>query len=200
MVVAMLAILKVGAGYAPLDPSYPESRLNHMIEDMQLPLVLTQSQYLPQFEAYQLPCIDVDSLEEQLEAYSDAPLTEIAITPQNIAYINYTSGSTGKPKGVIIPHSGVVRLVKNNPSLPYCAETVTLQHSTASFDAATMEFWGPLLNGGRLICVPGLGFDMDAILAHVKAYEINTLMLTTGLFDQMANYAEHLGSLQCGQA
>uniref|UniRef100_UPI001B0299C3 AMP-binding protein n=1 Tax=Aetokthonos hydrillicola TaxID=1550245 RepID=UPI001B0299C3 len=112
MLIALLAIMKAGGAYIPLDPKYPRDRLASIIEDTQLPIVLTQqhlSVSVPQPQ-YQVHSVYIDSDWETIAQQSvDNPVSEIK--PDNLAYVIYTSGSTGKPKGVAMPHRPLVNLI-----------------------------------------------------------------------------------------
>ncbi|MFI9009949.1 non-ribosomal peptide synthase/polyketide synthase [Actinosynnema sp. NPDC053489] len=134
LVVAVLGVLKAGAAYLPIDPSYPADRVAGMVEDARPVLTLTE-----------------------LPDLSGAPATppEVDLRPEHPAYVIYTSGSTGKPKGVVIPHSNVARLFSATDHwFGFGADDVwTLFHSYA-FDFSVWELWGPLLHGGRLVVVP----------------------------------------------
>ncbi|ANZ40480.1 hypothetical protein BBK82_35175 [Lentzea guizhouensis] len=134
LVVAVLGVLKSGAAYLPIDPSYPEDRIAGMVEDTRPVTVLTE-----------LP--DVSGMP------STAP--DVVLRPENPAYVIYTSGSTGKPKGVVVPHANVARLFSATDAwFGFGADDVwTLFHSYA-FDFSVWELWGPLLHGGRLVVVP----------------------------------------------
>ncbi|MFJ3102654.1 amino acid adenylation domain-containing protein [Streptomyces sp. NPDC086835] len=137
LVVALLAVLKSGAAYLPLDPDYPADRLAWMLEDAAPVLVL-----------------DPQAMTEDLAGYPDtAPRT--AVDGAHPAYVIYTSGSTGRPKGVVIPHSNVVRLFTSTDHwFGFGPDDVwTLFHSYA-FDFSVWEIWGALLHGGRLVVVP----------------------------------------------
>ena len=108
-------------------------------------------------------------------------------TADRPAYVSYTSGSTGRPKGVVVPHRGVVRLVKG---ADYAAleEGETLLHlSPLSFDASTFEIWGALLNGGRVVLLPPGLPTLAEIGAAVREYGVTTLWLTAGLFHLMVD-------------
>ncbi|MGZ5581455.1 MAG: amino acid adenylation domain-containing protein, partial [Methylobacter sp.] len=107
--------------------------------------------------------------------------------PEDLAYLIYTSGSTGVPKGVCIPHTAVVRLVKNTNYIQINGEDCIAQASNVSFDAATFEIWGSLLNGARLAGIPKeLLLSPDHLTAHLQLQRINTLFVTTALFNQIA--------------
>ncbi|MEU5692153.1 non-ribosomal peptide synthase/polyketide synthase [Actinosynnema sp. NPDC020468] len=134
LVVAVLAVLKSGAAYLPIDPSAPADRVRGMVEDAE-------------------PVVVLDSIPD----VSSCPATDPAVplTPAHAAYVIYTSGSTGRPKGVVVPHGNVIRLfTATDHWFSFGAEDVwTLFHSYA-FDFSVWELWGPLLHGGRLVVVP----------------------------------------------
>ncbi|MFE7593340.1 amino acid adenylation domain-containing protein, partial [Kitasatospora sp. NPDC057512] len=151
LVVAVLAVLKSGAAYLPIDPDYPVARIAYLLTDARPALLLTTS-------GVDLPGTDgPDRL--LLDAGEPAGLPEhdpgVTVDPRNAAYVIYTSGSTGRPKGVVVPHANVVRLFDATRELfGFGAEDVwTLFHSYA-FDFSVWELWGPLLHGGRLVVVP----------------------------------------------
>jgi len=186
MVVGMLAILKSGAGYVPIDPQYPEERIEQILTDSGVSMILTQAELLelnPMFNDYAALPIDGGFRDVLLARYSTDDLGRTA-TPRNLAYVIYTSGSTGTPKGAMVEHRSVVRLVINNHYVPLSAETRILQASTSAFDAATFEIWGALLNGGRLILYPESRIDLNAINRQIEQHGVNTFFVTTGLFDQ----------------
>ncbi|WP_273941667.1 non-ribosomal peptide synthetase [Kutzneria chonburiensis] len=133
LVIAVLAVLKSGAAYLPIDPDYPQDRISRMVEDSGALLTLTS--------------VDAD----------DQPSTDpvITVAPESPAYLIYTSGSTGVPKGVVVTHANVTRLFASTRDLfSFDGNDVwTLFHSYA-FDFSVWELWGPLLHGGRLVVVP----------------------------------------------
>src|SRR5581483_11356254 len=106
-------------------------------------------------------------------------------TPDSLAYVSYTSGSTGQPKGVCIPHRGVVRLVKNTDYARFGPEEVFLQFAPIAFDASTLEIWGALLNGARLVVFPPGRVSLAELGEFIEREGITTLWLTAGLFHQM---------------
>ena len=195
MVVGLLAILKAGGAYVPLDPSYPPSRLNYMIKDPQLSIILTQEKWRNHLQtSAQVICLDTNA-PILTTATSDNPT--VSITPEHQAYIMYTSGSTGQPKGVNIKHRGVVRLVQNTNYVSLSAKDIFLQLAPISFDAATFEIWGSLLNGGVLVVMPLHQPSLAEIGAAVRQHQVTTLWLTAGLFQLMVEeQLENLGSLK----
>jgi len=194
MVVGLLAILKAGGAYVPLDPNYPTSRLNYMVEDAQLSIILTQEKwqhYLPSTAA-QVICLDPD-----IPWTGSSENLTVSITSEHQAYMMYTSGSTGLPKGVNIRHQGVVRLVKNTNYIKLTEEDIFLQLAPISFDAATFEIWGSLLNGGTLVVMPPHQPSLAEIGAAIRENQVTTLWLTAGLFQLMVEeQLENLKSLK----
>jgi amino acid adenylation domain-containing protein len=154
MIIAMLAALKAGAGYLPIDPSYPLERIKMVLEDANPPIILTQQSLAENLQGMLTPIISVDKDQELIAKEDPAGLAGIA-SLDNLAYVIYTSGSTGKPKGVMVTHRNVGRLLKSTASwFDFNANDVwTLFHSSA-FDFSVWEIWGCLLTGGRLVCVP----------------------------------------------
>ncbi len=153
MVVGLLGILKTGAAYLPVDPDFPRDRVSFMLEDANVPILLTQShllEYLPEIHGKVL-CLDTDwpavsiNSEDNLDPGS---------TPENLAYVIYTSGSTGKPKGVEITHRAVVNFLFSMSRSPGFRDTdVMLALTTLSFDIAVLELFLPLVVGGKTVIV-----------------------------------------------
>ena len=189
MVVAMLAILKSGAAYVPLDPDYPQERLAFMLEDSAAPVVITHSSLLQRLPRCSVKIICLDS-DAELLAQSSATNLQQPSAAEDLAYVIYTSGSTGTPKGVAVPHRGVVRLVCNTNYIQWQATDRVVQASVCSFDAATFEIWGPLLNGA---CLVGVSRDISLspkdFATFLRVENISVMFLTTALFNQMAREA-----------
>ncbi len=185
MIIGLLGILKAGGAYVPLDPSYPEERLNFMLEDAQVSVLLTQENLLKHFEGFSNQIISIDKDWKIITQEKEDNLKS-DLNSDNLAYIIYTSGSTGKPKGVAVPHKAVNRLVCNTNYIKLSPSDKIAQASNVSFDAATFEIWGALLNGAQLV---GISKDVT-ISPHELALQlrekgINILFLTTALFQQI---------------
>ncbi|MFD2169077.1 amino acid adenylation domain-containing protein [Tumebacillus lipolyticus] len=201
MVVGLLGIVKAGGAYVPLDPSYPKDRLAYMLEDSGVSVLLTQEKLLadlPEHRA-EVICLDRD-WPQMAEESVEAPETQL--TPDHLAYMIYTSGSTGKPKGVLIPHRGVARLVKNSNYLIFGANEVFLQLAAISFDAATPEVWGALLNGAKLVVFPAQVPTIDEVVRVLAEERVTVALLTSGLLPQLAeaelDSIQHLKLLSVG--
>ncbi|MFK4435322.1 amino acid adenylation domain-containing protein [Paenibacillus sp. RC21] len=195
MIVGMLAILKAGGAYVPIDPEYPEERIRYLLEDSSTRLLLSQRREQVPFEPG-IPIIDLSdeqrwSSESELYAHVD----ESAAVPMegsssDLAYVIYTSGTTGKPKGVMIDHRNVVRLVKNKSYATLDENTRMLQMGAVVFDASTFEIWGTLLNGGQLYVVShDTILDAAKLKQAIDKYRINTMFMTTALFNQHSQQA-----------
>ncbi|HJS23819.1 MAG TPA: amino acid adenylation domain-containing protein, partial [Pyrinomonadaceae bacterium] len=184
MVVGLLGILKAGGAYVPLDPQYPIDRLAFMIEDTQVPVVLTQEHLLDSMPSHWGTVLCLDSDWETIEYESDQN-PDNRINAENLAYVIYTSGSTGRPKGVCVTHRGVVRVVKETNYARLDQDEVFLQIAPISFDASTFEIWAALLNGARLVIYPPERLSLEELAATLRRHEVTTLWITTGLFHVM---------------
>lgn len=183
MIVGLLGILKAGAAYVPLDPSYPTERLALMLNDAYVRVLLTQQRLvetLPEHEAL-VVCLDNDNT--NLAAVSgENPCNNVSTA--NLAYVIYTSGSTGRPKGVMVPHKSIVnRVLWMQTAFPLTSEDLVLQKTPFSFDASVWEFFAPLLAGARLLIVRPGGHQDNAYLVDVIAKEkVTTLQLVPSMY------------------
>ncbi|MBW4569856.1 MAG: amino acid adenylation domain-containing protein [Tolypothrix carrinoi HA7290-LM1] len=186
MIIGLLGIMKAGGTYVPLDPSYPQERLNFMLEDAQVSVLLTQEKLLKHFQSFSNPIICIDK-DWEIIAQESEENPKNSVSSDNLAYVIYTSGSTGKPKGVAVTHKAVNRLVCNTNYIKLQPTDKIAQASNTSFDAATFEIWGALLNGAQLV-----GISKDVILSpqefalQLQQKGISVLFLTTALFQQIA--------------
>ncbi|MCP2339576.1 non-ribosomal peptide synthetase [Actinomadura rupiterrae] len=166
LVIGVLAVLKTGAAYVPIDPDYPADRIAYMVEDAAPVLTVTG--------------VEVDG------EYSSENL-DVSVSPDNPAYVIYTSGSTGRPKGVVVPHQNVVRLLRSTEAwFSFGPDDVwTLFHSYA-FDFTVWELWGSLLYGGRLVVVPYLtSRSPDEFLKLLASERVTVLNQTPSAFYQL---------------
>ncbi|MDN3359018.1 non-ribosomal peptide synthase/polyketide synthase [Actinomadura sp. DC4] len=178
LVVALLAILKAGGAYLPIDRDHPAERVAFMLADAAPAVVLTAGGLDLPTDA---PRIDLDAI--TLDAFSSADLPARA-GPAHPAYVNYTSGSTGTPKAVVVPHRAVERLVHGPDFVRWEVDDVVAQMAPVSFDAATLEIWGPLLNGAAVAIVPPGRFSPSDLKAFLAEYRVTVLWLTAGLFHE----------------
>ncbi|MDR8367970.1 non-ribosomal peptide synthetase, partial [Pseudomonas sp. JL3] len=179
LIVSELAILKCAAVYVPLDHHAPQERQRFMLQDSAAALVLTTSdRVVPEG----ILRVDMDTVRLARDERPAEMSTQASDTP---AYIMYTSGSTGQPKGVIVPHRAIGRLVINNGYADFGAHDRVAFASNPAFDASTMEVWGALLNGGRIVII-----DHEALLSPTQFAQVLTgagvsvLFVTTAVFNQ----------------
>ncbi|WP_228538976.1 non-ribosomal peptide synthase/polyketide synthase [Nocardia sp. XZ_19_385] len=156
LVVALLAVVKAGGGYLPIDPNYPADRIEYVLDDARpICAIGSAATGLPR-DWFGGPVIDLDVTD--LETLDAAPLSDAErrapLHPANTAYVIYTSGSTGRPKGVVVPHRNVVRLFDNTQRhFDFGAMDVWTMFHSYAFDFSVWELWGALLYGGRLVVV-----------------------------------------------
>ncbi|MEU2297996.1 amino acid adenylation domain-containing protein [Streptomyces antibioticus] len=182
LIVCVLAVLKTGAAYLPLDPAYPPARLTHMIGDARPALLLTTTDANPPGDTLRLHLDALDLTHQP----THNPTT--ALAPDHPAYIIYTSGSTGRPKGVVNTHRNVVRLFDATRKwFGFGPDDVwTLFHSYA-FDFSVWELWGALLHGGRLVVVPyEVSRTPGAFLDLLAGHGVTVLNQTPSAFYQLA--------------
>ena len=185
MVVTFLAILKAGAAYVPLDPSYPTARLRFIVDDCGANAVIANSQFRDVF-ATSMHLVDLETNQDKIDSMNDDNLA-CEISAENLAYIMYTSGSTGQPKGACINHRAVIRLVWNTNYISIDATDRFGQAANAAFDATTFEIWGALLHGGCVVGIPReISLAPQELANCLQQYGITTLFLTTALFNQVA--------------
>src|SRR5215471_7560046 len=181
MIVGMIAILKAGAAYVPLDRSHPAERLALMIEDSNIEILLVQENLLsamPQRGGFQTVLLDRN---EESSAAADANPRSCA-TSASLAYVMFTSGSTGRPKGVMVENRSVVRLVVETDFCRFGPDEVFLQYAPIAFDASTFEIWGALLHGSALVLMPPEASSLEAIGDAIRKHGVTTMWLTAGLF------------------
>jgi amino acid adenylation domain-containing protein len=184
MLVGLYGTLKSGAGYVPLDPGYPRERLEYMVSDARMSVVLTQARVQQELglKAEHVVLLDADA---GLAAESDQPLepSPLDAQPEDPVYAIYTSGSTGRPKGVVLPHRALVNLLlslKREPGMS--ASDVVLAVTTLSFDISKSEVILPLIAGARIVLasreVAADGVRLLALLRQCKATFIDATPVT----------------------
>ncbi|MBN1489663.1 MAG: amino acid adenylation domain-containing protein, partial [Phycisphaerae bacterium] len=193
MVVAILGVIKAGGAYVPLDPSYPADRLQFMVADARMPVVVTVASLAERLSAPGARCVCLDT-----EAVAIAACVKVdppsAVAPDNAAYVIYTSGSTGKPKGVVVTHCNVTRLFDATEAwFGFGADDVwTLFHSYA-FDFSVWELWGALCYGGRLVVVPfAVSRSPEAFAALLRAEGVTVLNQTPSAFASLLRISDAL--------
>ncbi|HLP57773.1 MAG TPA: amino acid adenylation domain-containing protein, partial [Candidatus Deferrimicrobium sp.] len=168
MIIGILGILKSGGAYLPIDPEYPQERIDYMLKDSGAKLLLTANEIAS-------------------DVFNSHHSSSIVHHSGQLAYIIYTSGSTGKPKGVMVEHRNVVRLVKNTHFVEFRENERLLQTGALEFDASTFEIWGSLLNGMSL-CISAKDeiLNPGKLKENIIKYNISTMWLTSPLFNQLS--------------
>ncbi|MFI6645980.1 amino acid adenylation domain-containing protein, partial [Streptomyces sp. NPDC050504] len=202
LVVALLATVKAGAAYVPVDPAYPADRIAFMLADARPKLLVTRQAQARADLPDACVVLDDPATAAELEELGGENLSDTdrggRLSALHPAYVIYTSGSTGRPKGVVVPQQAVARLVRLTNYVELGAGDVVAQASSVSFDAATFEIWGALANGATLV-----GVDRDVLLsperltARIERSGITTMFVTTALFNRIAvESPEGLGRLR----
>jgi amino acid adenylation domain-containing protein len=177
--IALLAVLKAGGAYLPLDPSYPADRIAFMAADARTPVIISDTRWLSLLgDSAKVLCLD----QEKLDAESSAdPAFEVR--PDDLAYIIHTSGSTGQPKGAMIPHRAICNhMLWMQEEFPLEAADRVLQKTPISFDASVWEFWAPLLAGAHLVlAAPEAHRDSRQLVDTVISQRITILQLVPSM-------------------
>ncbi|MGZ0018693.1 amino acid adenylation domain-containing protein [Nitrosomonas sp. wSCUT-2] len=192
MVVGLLAVLKAGGAYVPLDPDYPAERLQHMIADSAIELLLTQSH-----TRARIPCPEhCPVLELDTETFADCPENnpDVVLHPEHLAYIIYTSGSTGKPKGVAVAHGPLAMHVQSIGELygmtPADRE---LQFASINFDGAHERWLVPLVFGAALMPRDNELWAADRAAGEIAKHGITIACFTPGYLQQLAEFTGSAG-------
>jgi amino acid adenylation domain-containing protein len=178
LVVALLGVLKAGAAYVPIDPSYPSARVAEMLQDSASKLVLAETSALAS------GAVEWRSVWPEIAREATAA-PAIEISPAQLAYVIFTSGSTGRPKGVAVPHAAIVNhMAWMQATFPVSAADAVLQKTPVSFDASVWEFWAPLLAGARLVMArPGGQHDPAYLAEAVRTHGVTVLQLVPSVLD-----------------
>jgi amino acid adenylation domain-containing protein len=179
MLVTLYGILKSGAGYVPLDPAYPDDRLQYMCEHSGLQLVVTESSLTDRVAGFEKPQVAIDSVVHDIAKLDDLPV-ESKTVASDICYVIYTSGSTGKPKGVQVPHGAVVNFLYSMRQTPGFAEDDSvLAVTTLSFDIAVLELYLPTIFGGKVVILDALkAADGAELSKQLVQHDISLLQAT----------------------
>jgi amino acid adenylation domain-containing protein/FkbM family methyltransferase len=176
LIVGLLALLKAGAAYLPLDPLYPSQRVELMIEESGAPVVLTQSRWLDQLSAQPAQHICLDRDWESIAGESDENV-DATLSAEQAAYVIYTSGSTGRPKGAVNTQGGLRnRLLWMQDAFGLSAADRVLQKTPFTFDVSVWEFFWPLMTGACLVVAQPEGHkDPDYLVRTIQQEQISTL-------------------------
>ncbi len=182
LVVSILAVLKAGGAFMPLDPEYPRERLQLMLRDSAAPVVLTQQSLLEDLRAAASGTATIVlSVDSDGQSFADRPGSDpgVPCSPEQGAYVIYTSGSSGRPKGVLVPHRGLVNhICWTVEQLHLTSFDRVLQKTSISFDASLWEFFAPLLAGAPIILArPGEHRDMAHLARTLREQRISVLLM-----------------------
>ena len=183
MVAGLLAVLKAGGAFVPLDPSYPLERLAYVLQDAAPHIVLTQKHLQPLLPPLQAECITLDSDQNPIDALESDNLDCSFLTPRNLAYVIYTSGSTGTPKGVAAEHVGMVNRIAAQATMgAFRADDICCQKTSLGFVDALFEILGPLSYGCPLVLAPpSTARDIHQLAALIENEHITRLITVPAL-------------------
>ncbi|MFK8101673.1 MAG: amino acid adenylation domain-containing protein [Saprospiraceae bacterium] len=179
MIISVLAILKTGAAYVPIDPEYPADRIAYILENAETNFVISQHAYQNKVEdTEKRKCFLLEELEETIAGESTDNLA-LSIDPESLMYVIYTSGSTGKPKGVMVRHFGIINLVVSQIETFGITETDrVLQFASLSFDASVSEIFTSLYSGACLVLIDKTTIlQSDKFITYLKTERVNIATL-----------------------
>ena len=173
LLVAIFGVLKSGGAYVPIDPSYPDKRVNYIEKDCKCKVILDENE----FEKF-----------ERIRTNIETSKPDVDLKSSNLAYVIYTSGSTGKPKGVMVEHGNVVRLAKPCSFFPLCEDNILLSTGSVSFDATILEYYGTLLNGAKLVLAPkNKLLEITEFKKVVSLNYIDSLWMSSSWFNRVVD-------------
>ncbi|MEU7634228.1 AMP-binding protein, partial [Nocardia sp. NPDC049220] len=192
LIAAILAVLKAGGAYLPIDPTYPPERLAYILTDADPVAILTTHTIHPTLPYTPTKTILTDDIHDNSpnpgpdpHDHGNEQQPQQALRPSNLAYIIYTSGSTGTPKPVAVTHHNVVNLALHVWALD--SSDRMLVHSSIAFDASTFEVWPALLGGGGVVVATGTGGDLQQLERLVAQHRVTAMFLTSPLLPVLAD-------------
>ncbi|WP_374117444.1 amino acid adenylation domain-containing protein [Streptomyces sp. RKAG293] len=183
-ITTLLALMKAGAVYVPLDARYPSERIHHILEQTNTTLILTDTTSHAVLPPTTTNLLITDTTQPNQH---DQHAPDVTVHPDSAAYVMYTSGSTGTPKGVVVSHRNVTSLALD-PRFDTTAHQRVLHHSPPAFDASTYEVWVPLLNGGAIVIAPAGDLDIPQLQKTITDHHVTATWLTSSLFNVMTEH------------
>lgn len=178
MLIGILAILKAGGTYVPIDPNYPNERIEYILSDADIGLILTNEIYKERLGSIsQTKVLAIDNISIQ-ECLKNQPITNphTVTKSSDLAYVIYTSGTTGKPKGILMPHQVISKLVAWEKSYSFSLTLKVAQFASISFDVSLQEISFAILNGHQLVIIPeDVKLSFDKLVPFIDSQQINRL-------------------------
>ncbi|WP_223067485.1 non-ribosomal peptide synthetase/type I polyketide synthase [Paenibacillus caui] len=190
-IISILAILKAGCAYVPIDPKYPEERVAFILRDSGACLILTEKAHAQSIAGWDnLPSVlELDSPDAVYEAERIYPDRASSPTATDTAYLIYTSGSTGRPKGTLISHRNVVKVMRASNFITVQPDDHLLQLSNYAFDGSIFDIFGALLNGAGLVLInKDMLIDMEQLTNCIRERGITVFFITTALFNMLVDW------------
>jgi amino acid adenylation domain-containing protein len=185
-IIALMAIIKAGGVYVPLDPAYPPEILSFILANTQMPILLTEQRLLPELpdQSHQIILLDTQWAVIAQQPSHNPPCSA---TPDNLAYVMYTSGSTGQPKGVAVPQRQLLnRFAWMWNAYPFAAGEITCQRTTVSFSVSMWELLGPLLQGVPTVILPDIVVkDPQRFVQALADYQITRIVVVPSLLQMI---------------
>ncbi|MFG2623197.1 AMP-binding protein, partial [Streptomyces sp. NPDC048507] len=184
--IAVLAVLKTGAGYALLDPEFPDERLTRTAHDAAITTLITDTHHHTRLTRGKWTTVRVDT---EAATIADRPATPLAVplTQDDVACVMFTSGSTGRPKGILSSHRNLVSTLTAQTYATFGPGETFLQCSPVSWDAFSLEFWGALLHGGTTVLHPGQRPEPAVIAELSREHAVTMLQLSSSLFNYLTD-------------
>lgn len=192
LIPTLLGILKAGGAYVALDPAYPPHRLTLMATDAALSVIVTSTALQAVVAECGARVLCLDQPWPVGDARPDGEMRPAQVRADDLAYVSFTSGSTGVPKGVEVSHRAVIRLLHGVDYVRLGAGETLLQLAPLAFDASTLEVWGALLHGGRLVVYPERVPEFDELRDVLARHRVSVLWLTASLFNAVVDAAPEM--------
>lgn len=195
MIVSIIAILKSGGAYVPIDPEYPMERIDYMLKDSGIKLLLTQSHLKESLLKENNFTRDIKCVDRQDFYNTNKNNLNTINSGSDLAYVIYTSGTTGKPKGNLTQHNNIIRVVKNTNYINITEEDSLLGISNYVFDGSTFDIFGALLNGAKLVLVTkSSALDVMYLSQLIQKENVTVFFTPTALFNVIVD--TNLGCLE----